>query len=77
MQAVSKLQLTGLSMKEREAYLIILEHKIIPLRELDAISVSYGGAVGRLKQKGLVEVLPLELDPSVKCAVLVGVIPDV
>lgn len=67
--------LKGLSHKEIEAYRIILDHKIIPLNELKEINISYGGAVGRLKQKGLVEVLPLEEDRKVKCVVLVGIVP--
>lgn len=66
--------LKGLSQKEIEAYKIILDHKIIPLRELEEINLSYGGAVGRLKQKGLVEVLPLEKDHKIKCVVLTGIV---
>lgn len=68
--------LKELSQKEIEAYRIILDHKIIPLKELHEINVSYSGAVGRLKQKGLVEVLPLEKDRKIKCVALTGVVPD-
>lgn len=75
MEEVSVATLKGLSQKEIEAYKIILDHKIIPLRELEEINLSYGGAVGRLKQKHLVEVLSLEKDRRVKCVVLTGIVP--
>lgn len=75
MKPVTTDVLKQLSRKEIEAYRIILDHKIIPLRELEEINLSYGGAVGRLKQKGLVEVLSLEKDNRVKCVVLKGIVP--
>lgn len=76
MEAVSTDILKDLSWKEIDAYRVILDEKIITLSDLNAINVSYGGAVGRLKQKGLVEVLVKESDPKVKCVVLKGIVPQ-
>ncbi len=75
MEPVRKDILKGLSWKEIAAYRIILKEKIITLDDLNAINVSFGGAVGKLKQKNLVEIIPLESDPKVKCVVLKGVVP--
>ncbi len=75
MEAVRVDVLKDLSWKEIDAYRIILKEKIITLDDLNAINVSYGGAVGRLKQKNLVEIIPLESDPKIKCVVLKGVVP--